>query len=487
MTACLTTSAKKARFCSVTCTAMPASSKWISNGALPNDHDKEACSKTPRNHELSGNRSAAAAAHLPTSCVAAGGEEAEDEDEDSDDGRREAREIGGFVDKDFGPQERSLGARAFELGIRDDGGVQWVRAPSLQLTAGSATQGASWRLQPGFLASGAQGNCCLLAAVAAIAEFPGYLCATVFKHHMLSSIGRYTLSLYDAGPAEWVDITVDDFVPCRPRQWYEKKPKPCFSQPACNEPQVLILEKAFAKCAGSYWEAARSSTMGPAFLWQALTGVARQLRWHCRSVNSGTWECEEMFPGDLRGPRQQDRFGARSSPSLLQQEDGERGYDQMFLHLAKCSAANFLMGAAIPQSTNSERRSDGLIDAYVYPLLGCKEVDGFRLLLLRNIWGPGHQWTGAWCTSSPHWTSNPTVWPKLQASFGGLEGSAAGGCGPAAGSSVFVMAWEDFAAIFKNVYVSPKDMGFPRVTHNRDARKVVGQVLQSIALKIRHT
>mmetsp|Transcript_96595 Transcript_96595/g.243472 ORF Transcript_96595/g.243472 Transcript_96595/m.243472 type:complete len:247 (-) Transcript_96595:736-1476(-) len=82
MTACLTTSAKKARFCSVTCTAMPASSKWISNGALPNDHDKEACSKTPRNHELSGNRSAAAAAHLPTSCVAAGGEEAEDEDED---------------------------------------------------------------------------------------------------------------------------------------------------------------------------------------------------------------------------------------------------------------------------------------------------------------------------------------------------------------------------------------------------------------------
>jgi len=411
-------------------------------------------------------------------------EEEEEEEEAGEDGRRDSPEFCGFVDKDFAPEEKSLGARAYELGIRDDGGVQWVRAPALLPVAGSSAQD-TWRLQPGFLANNAQGNCWLLAAVAAIAEFPGYLCATIFKQNTRSSIGCYTLSLYDAGPAEWVDVTVDDFVPCRPRQWYEKKPKPCFSQPACNETQVFLLEKAFAKCAGSYWEFARSSATGPAFTWQALPGVARQLCWRCRGDESGNWLCEEMLAGELRGPRRQ---GLRSSAARRVQEDGEKDFDGMFKHLATCSTANHLMGAAIPQAAESERRSDGLVGTYVYPLLGCKEVDGFRLFLLRNIWGPAHQWNGAWSAGSPLWAANPNVWPKLQAVFGGLEGcGAAGGRGPSPDCSVFVMAWEDFAPIFKNVYVSPKDMGFPRVTHNRDARKIVGQVLQSIALKIRHT
>ena len=131
------------------------------------------------------------------------------------------------------------------------------------------------QVEPDDILQGALGDCWLLAAIAAVAEFPRFVEERVFITRGLDAEdepGKYRLRLFDAaaagatgsaggggeaggaggGSSGWVDVVIDDRIPCDPtkRDWFAT-PTPVFAGNNGAELWVMLLEKAFAKFAGS--------------------------------------------------------------------------------------------------------------------------------------------------------------------------------------------------------------------------------------------
>jgi len=107
-------------------------------------------------------------------------------------------------------------------------------------------------IEPDDICQGALGDCWLLSAISGLTEYPDFIYGTTFMgNRNLNEDGNYTIKLYDVAKKDWVKIKIDDKIPCKKRKWYEEKYKPLFSQPKDNEFYVLLIEKAFAKYAGS--------------------------------------------------------------------------------------------------------------------------------------------------------------------------------------------------------------------------------------------
>lgn len=51
----------------------------------------------------------------------------------------------------------------------------------------------------------------------------------------------------------------------------------------------------------------------------------------------------------------------------------------------------------------SSNQQQGIQDSHAYSVLDARDLDGFRLLKLRNPWGKV-EWTGAWSDGSKEWT-----------------------------------------------------------------------------------
>jgi len=107
------------------------------------------------------------------------------------------------------------------------------------------------------VAQGGLGDCWLVAAIAALSEFPG-LIQRIFVTKETSPLGRYSLRLYDislqsesgAAKGKFVTITVDDLLPCKADGGF---PKPLFmNMNSDGEIWPLLIEKALAKWTGSY-------------------------------------------------------------------------------------------------------------------------------------------------------------------------------------------------------------------------------------------
>ncbi|OLQ10940.1 Calpain-15 [Symbiodinium microadriaticum] len=121
-----------------------------------------------------------------------------------------------------------------------------------------------WRLFDGIdpldLLQGKVGNCWLMAALAALAEYPKAV-EKVFKVDGSQTDGRFVLQLFDYRCGQMVDIVVDEYIPCAHAHWWADEAEPYFSQPHGNEMWCLILEKALAKLFGSYAHLAEGSSI----------------------------------------------------------------------------------------------------------------------------------------------------------------------------------------------------------------------------------
>ena len=58
-------------------------------------------------------------------------------------------------------------------------------------------------------------------------------------------------------------------------------------------------------------------------------------------------------------------------------------------------------------------KDSGLIAHHAYTLIHCIEVDGFKMLALRNPWGRT-EWKGAWSDESEEWEAHPEVAKALK-------------------------------------------------------------------------
>jgi hypothetical protein len=144
-------------------------------------------------------------------------------------------DVGKFCDADFPADARSIGSGLTIKGVSDPAEITWVRAQAV--LPPSEVPALFNRIEPDDILQGALGDCWLLAAIAAVAEFPQYVQEHIFITQCLdgeSEPGKYRLRLYDAAKKEggdgWTEVVVDDRIPCNPkhREWYDT-PTPAFA------------------------------------------------------------------------------------------------------------------------------------------------------------------------------------------------------------------------------------------------------------------
>jgi len=319
----------------------------------------------------------------------------------------EAREHGiigvqeddGFVDEEFTPmleQQRALGIVDGTARMPKKW-APWLRATKLFPEGASPVVFDS--ISPCGILQGTLGDCWLLASIAALAEFPAYL-PTLFGGAGHRADGRYEVSLYNAVSGAWETIVIDDRVPSRSSA---SGPTALFAKPHNNELYVILIEKAFAKLAGSY-----SRLRGGCSLraWLAMTGSRELEMWKRHeggqwTVGSVSLAAEHLTLSDWR--------------SVACFDDGSVEGDAFFETLHTYRANNFLMTAGIWGS--SARRDDGLVSNHFYSLLAVVDRQDrgkrLRLLLLRNPWGTEYEWQGGWADGSKKWEEHPALAREL--------------------------------------------------------------------------
>ena len=99
-------------------------------------------------------------------------------------------------------------------------------------------------IEPNDVKPGVLGDEWFLSAVATLAERPA-LVERLFVGRDVNREGVYKVRVCKNG--EWVEVTVDDMVPCYPEG------EPLFASGQGNELWVMLLEKAYAKLHGNYY------------------------------------------------------------------------------------------------------------------------------------------------------------------------------------------------------------------------------------------
>ena len=201
------------------------------------------------------------------------------------------------------------------------------------------------------IAQGILGDCYFLAALSGLAEQPERVKRTIVTSEANKS-GKYSVRFYLRGVPK--TITVDDRFPCSHSSPYE----PLFTKPKGKELWTMLLEKAWAKMFKSY-----------------------------ANIEAGT--IEEALE-HLTG-----------APSFRFQTE-KQSDDEIWSTLKQADLKKFIVGAS---SYGDVEKSSGIVGGHAYTMVSVHEVEGHKLVKLRNPWGEG-EWTGDFSDSSSLWTES---------------------------------------------------------------------------------
>jgi len=305
-----------------------------------------------------------------------------------------------YTDSAFPPDDNSLGNvggdKANAAGGKTSARCVWVRANSFP--GASKMQLFQDEIDSRDICQGALGDCWLLAGMACCAEHQGCINA-VFRSKERNPRGKYRMRLYDGATKKWVNMTVDDHIPCNKEQ-YERDGtcRPLFTKPNGNELWAMLLEKAFAKFCGSYRNIEGGTTI---WAMHAITGDPA--RWFIMNDKKDGWNRFDLnCYSDPKNKR----------ACNLKKNEERIDCDTMFEVLLRyCSLRSVL-------SASGATGKDGLHESHAYSILQVKKVNTgllgiiggstFRMLQIRNPWGHG-EWKGDWSDKSDMWEKNPTV------------------------------------------------------------------------------
>uniref|UniRef100_A0A7S2ECG6 Calpain catalytic domain-containing protein n=1 Tax=Ditylum brightwellii TaxID=49249 RepID=A0A7S2ECG6_9STRA len=333
-----------------------------------------------------------------------------------------------------------------------EGDTEWLRAHELKSFEGKRPQLFEGHIEPSDLCQGAVGDCWLVSGLASASEYSDAI-RNVFVTKEYNPYGKYEVKIFNPLKKQFEVVTVDDRIPC---QKGTKTPR--FMNPTGPELWAMILEKVYAKWAGSY------AALDGGFVlwsWHALTGdnVFQMSR-----NADGTFFREDMVP--INDPDDRCAVGFRKTKETYSEQD-------VWILLKKYYKQKALMSASIAKSDytkndgpNGEQllEREGLVAGHAYSLIQAVEVDDslelslgevkvntdiagqiglkksnkFHLIQLRNPWGT-YEWKGDWSDKSDLWDKHPNIKKKLN--FVDVDDGA------------FWMTYEDFIKVFTRINV----------------------------------
>ncbi|MCO5606609.1 hypothetical protein L7F22_060797 [Adiantum nelumboides] len=304
-----------------------------------------------------------------------------------------ARGASHFTDQEFPPSSPSLFIDPDKPSTKLQVVKEWMRPRDILQETGSSCEPCLFagNADASNVCQGRLGDCWFLSALAVLTEASRI--AEVIITPNYNDEGIYTVRFCIQG--EWVPVVVDDWIPC------EAKGKPAFATSrTCNELWVSILEKAYAKVHGSY------EALEGGFVHDALV-----------DLTGGAGEEIDMSSA-------QARIGLASG--------------RLWSQLLSFKQQGFLLGAGSPAGSDAHVSSSGIVQGHAYSVLQVREVDGHKLIQVRNPWANEVEWNGPWSDLSTEWSDR--MKHKLKYS-------------PQAQDGVFWMSWEDFQIHFCSIYV----------------------------------
>ncbi|KAK8943955.1 hypothetical protein KSP40_PGU018953 [Platanthera guangdongensis] len=304
-----------------------------------------------------------------------------------------ARGDSNFTDQEFPPNDRSLYMDPGNPPIKLQVVSEWMRPTDIvkESSIGSRPCLFSGTVNSSDVCQGRLGDCWFLSAVAVLTDVSQISEVIITQDY--NDEGVYTIRFCIQG--EWVPVVVDDWIPC------EAPGKPAFAtSKKRNELWVSILEKAYAKLHGSY-EALEGGLVQDALV--DLTGGAG----------------EEI---DMRSPQAQIDLAS----------------GRLWSQLLYFKREGFLLGAGSPSGSDVHVSSSGIVQGHAYSVLQVREVDGHKLVQIRNPWANEVDWNGPWSDLSAEWTDRMKHKMKHV---------------PQAKDGIFWMSWQDFQIHFRSIYV----------------------------------
>nr|GMD14906.1 calpain-type cysteine protease DEK1 [Ipomoea batatas] len=298
-----------------------------------------------------------------------------------------------FTDQEFPPSDRSLFVDPDNPPSKLQVVAAWMRPIEIvrEKRLVSSPCMFSGAANSSDVCQGRLGDCWFLSAVAVLTEVSRISEVIITPEY--NEEGIYTVRFCIQG--EWVPVVVDDWIPC------ESPGKPAFATSRKgNELWVSILEKAYAKLHGSY-EALEGGLVQDALV--DLTGGAGE------------------------------EIDMRSAEAQIDLASG-----RLWSQLLRFKQEGFLLGAGSPSGSDVHISSSGIVQGHAYSILQVREVDGHKLVQIRNPWANEVEWNGPWSDSSPEWTDR--MKHKLKHV-------------PQAKDGIFWMSWQDFQIHFRSIYV----------------------------------
>lgn len=305
-----------------------------------------------------------------------------------------------FVDLTFPPKPQSL-SREWEGAAPT---FAWMRPAAYCTDPAKPPCLFVGQIEPNDIDQGQLGNCYFLCALACLSEFPEVI-KDCYAAPQCPALGIYRVRMCKNG--WWQVCTVDDLLPTQ-----RNVPVYAKNREEPNELWVSMIEKAYAKLHGSY---AAIKAGDPAMALSDMVGGP-----YLKFKEHPDWE---------------------SSP------------DAFFDYLQQCDADDHLMtlgtpgsdttsyggapattGAVDVEALAAKYKSVGLVTGHAFSLIRVKKYQDLRMCMVRNPWGNGMEWNGAWRDTDPSWT------PEMKKALDFYEGE----------DGTFWMEWSDVRKWFDN-------------------------------------